>query len=107
MTTGTAGEQLSAFEPHLLTLVGPASRQQKRGVLKLTPWSGTEWRRVVVQIDVGSEECPTWEDAALRLTAVQDLLKLADGVLSDDVVSALKAHMRVVSYETFRGPPKA
>ena len=105
--TSVAGEQLSAVEPHLLTLVGPASRKQKKSALKLTPWSGTEWRRVVVQIDVGSEECPTWEDAAVRLTAVQDLLKLADGVLSDDVVSALKGHMQVVSYETFRGPPKA
>lgn len=99
-------ERITELVPHTLTLVGPASREERRTMLKLKPWSGREWRRIVVAIDIGSDECPTWDEAAVRLTAVQDLLKLAGGVLSDGVVAALKAHMRVVSYETFRGPPK-
>ncbi len=95
----------TVVEPHFLTLVGPSQRGERRSLLKLKPWSGTEWRRVVVRLDVGSDECPTWERANVILTAVQDLLKLAGGVLSDDVINALKEHMRVVSYERFRGPP--
>ena len=92
-------------EPHFLTLVGPSQPKQRRSLLALKPWSGSEWRRIIVRLDVGSEECPSWERANVLLSAVQDLLKLAGGVLSDEVVSALKEHMLVVSYERFRGPP--
>jgi hypothetical protein len=49
---------------------------------------------------------PTWTHAAVCLTALQDLLKLGEGFMTDAVVDALKAHMQVVSYETFRGPPR-
>jgi|688.fasta_scaffold63811_5 hypothetical protein len=103
--TASAEIASSVGEPHFLTLVGPSQRGERRSLLTLKPWSGTEWRRVVVRLDVGSEECPTWERANVILTAVQDLLKLAGGVLSDEVIDALKEHMRVVSYERFRGPP--
>ena len=89
-----------------LTLVGPAHRDDRRGLRRLGPWSGAEWRRVVVQLEVGSERCPSWEHANVCLTAVQDLLKLNEGFMTDVVVEALKAHMDVVSYETFRGPPR-
>lgn len=95
----------SELRPHILTLVGPSQRDQRRNLLKLKPWSGTEWRRVVVRIDVGSDKCPSWDDATVLLTAVQDLLKLANGILSDDVINALKTHTTVLSYERFRGPP--
>ena len=89
-----------------LTLVGPAAKDRPRNLLSLTPWSGAEWRRVVVRLEVGCENCPTWDHATVCVTAVQDLLKLHDGFLTDSVIDALKRYMTVSSCETFRGPPK-
>jgi hypothetical protein len=91
---------------YTVTLVGPAGEDERTGLRALLPWPGVEWRRVVLQLDVGSESCPTWTHAAVCLTALQDLLKLGEGFMTDAVVDALKAHMQVVSYETFRGPPR-
>jgi len=91
--------------PYSVTLVGPTGAAQ-RGFLKYAPWTTEEWRRVVIQLDVGSPDCPSWDDAAIRLNAIQDLIKLSEGRLSDIVVDALKAHLAVVSCETFRGRPK-
>ena len=89
-----------------VTLVGPAHRDERRGLLRLTPWSGSEWRRVVLTLDVGSERCPSWDHAERYLAGVQDLIKLNDGFLTDEVVNALKNSMQVTSFETFRGPPR-
>lgn len=88
-----------------VTLVGPATTQTKRNLLRFSPWSGTEWRRLVVQLRVGTERCPDWDHANLCLTAINDLIKMSDGMLTDDVVKAIRAHLDVVQYETFRGPP--
>ena len=91
---------------YTVTLVGPRGEDARTGLRALLPWPGVEWRRIVLQLDVGSESCPTWDHAAVCLTALQDLLKLGEGFMSDAVVDALRAHMNVVSYETFRGPPR-
>lgn len=90
-----------------LTLVGPASKRAPRpSPLKLQIHNPPQWRRLVLELKVGSERCPDWDHANLCVTAIQDLVKLADGYMSDEVVSALTTHMEVVSYETFRGPPR-
>jgi hypothetical protein len=98
----------TAFDPNLcqITLVGPAAHGNKRSLLTLGPWSRTEWRKLILELRVGSERCPDWDHANLCLTAIQDLVKLSDGLMSDEVVAALRAHMEVVSYQTFRGPPR-
>jgi hypothetical protein len=55
---------------------------------------------MVVELRVGSEQCPDWDHANLFLAAIRDLIKLADGCMTDEVVKALKTHMTVVSYES-------
>jgi hypothetical protein len=90
-----------------LTLVGPASKGTSRpSPLKLQIHNPPQWRRLVLELRVGSDRCPDWDHANLCVTAIQDLIKLADGCMSDEVVAALTTHMEVVSYETFRGPPR-
>jgi hypothetical protein len=89
-----------------VTLVGPAARHASRSLLRFTPWYRPEWRKLIVQLQVGSERCPDWDHANLCLTAIQDLVKLSDGFLTDEVIDALRTHMDVVTYETFRGPPR-
>jgi hypothetical protein len=95
-------------DPNLcrVTLVGPAAPANKRALLRLGPWSRTEWRKLILELRIGSDRCPDWDHANLCLTAIQDLVKIRDGLMSDDVVAALRAHMEVVSYQTFRGPPR-
>jgi hypothetical protein len=87
-----------------ITLVGPAGRSERPALLRLKPWSRTEWRKVVIEVRVGTERWPTWESANVCINAIKDLVKVSDGLLSDSVVTALKTHVDVVSYETFRGP---
>jgi len=101
-------EPRSHSDPNVcrVTLVGPATRNEKTKPLRLQSWSGREWRRLILELRVGSEACPDWDHANVCLNAIQDLVKLSDGLMSDDVVSALRTHMQIVSYETFRGPPK-
>jgi hypothetical protein len=100
---------VAASDPNVcrLTLVGPASKRTERpSPLKLQIHNPPQWRRLVLELRVGSERCPDWDHADLCITAIQDLVKLADGYMSDEVVTALTTHMEVVSYETFRGPPR-
>jgi hypothetical protein len=96
-------------EPKLcrVTLEGPASRAPRRGFLSLCRASRSEWRRLTLELRVGSERCPNWDHANLCLTAIQDLIILSDGLMTDDVVKALRTHMDVTSYETFRRAPKS
>lgn len=90
-----------------VTLEGPASRAPRRGLLSLCRSSRLEWRRLTLELRVGSERCPDWDHANLCLTAIQDLIKISDGLMTDDVIKALRTHMDVISYETFRGAPKS
>jgi len=96
-----------AHDPNLyhVTVVGPATREQKKNLLRLKHWSGPEWRKLIVEIRVGSERWPDWDAVNIGLTAIKDLIKLSEGFITDDVVRALKTHADVVTYETFRGPP--
>jgi hypothetical protein len=98
----------SSSDPNLcrVTLVGPAAKEQKRNLLRLKPWSGSEWRRVVIEMKIGTDRWPTWDQANVCLCAIQDMLKLTDGYLTDEVVNALTTHVDVVKYETFRGAPR-
>lgn len=90
-----------------LTLVGPASKRAPRpSPLKLQIHNPPQWRRLVLELKVGSERCPDWNHANLCVAAIQDLVKLADGYMSDEVVTALTTHMEVVSYETLSAPPR-
>jgi hypothetical protein len=41
------------------------------------------------------------------MTAIQELITMADGFLTDEVLGALQTHLDVVEVKTFRGPPKA
>ena len=87
-----------------ITLVGPVnSATDERSKLSRL-WSGSPWRRLVVEIEVGGEDCPTVDHAKVCITAIQDLLKMNDGFMSDEVVEAISTHMRVVAQENFRGP---
>ncbi len=100
----SASEGIQQSDLYRVTLVGPASRSERRNLLRLKPWSRSEWRKLTIEIRVGSERWPTLESANVCLTAMKDLLKLSDGLLSDEVVRALQTHVDVVSYDTFRGP---
>jgi hypothetical protein len=87
-----------------LTLLGPASRAvNNRPALRFKLASAPEWRMIVLELKIGGERCPDWEYANLCISAIQDLVKLEDGYMSDQVINALKTHMDVVSYEVFSG----
>jgi hypothetical protein len=60
--------------------------------------SKREWRSITIDIEVGGADCPDLESARLILFAIQDMIKLADGTLSDAVVSALRAHTCITDY---------
>jgi hypothetical protein len=90
-----------------VTLEGPASRAPRRRLLFFCRSSRQEWRRLTLELHVGSESCPDWDHANLCLTAIQDLIKVSDGLMTDNVVKALRTHMEVVSYETFRSKSKS
>lgn len=89
-----------------VTLVGPAYFGPSSPLLALLPWTQPEWRRLTIAMRVGTEQFPDWDHVNVCLTAIEELILMADGLLSDDVLSALQAHVDVVSYETFRGPPR-
>jgi hypothetical protein len=88
-------------------LLGPSSRSEKANLLRLSLGSKPQWRKLVLELRVGSERCPNWDHANICLTAIKDLVKLNDGFMTDAVVEALKAHMEIVSYETFGSRPRA
>ena len=90
-----------------VTLTGPATFGATSILHSLLPWTKPEWRKVTIQMNVGSEECPDWDHVNLCMTGIQELITMAEGLLSDEVLGALRAHLDVVEVETFRGPPKA
>lgn len=65
--------------------------------------SSASWRKVIVEFLVGSPECPDWDSMDVCLNAIEDLVKMSEGVLSDAVVNSLKSHVRVISYDEFGG----
>ena len=88
-------------------LLGPSSKSEKANPLRLSLGSKPQWRKLVLELRVGSERCPDWDHANICLTAIKDLVKLNDGFMTDGVVEALKTHMDIVSYETFGSRPRA
>ena len=89
-----------------VTLVGPAYFGPSSPLIALLPWTQPEWRRIVVELQVGTDTCPDWDHANLCLTAIEELIMMADGLLSDEVLQAIGASIPIVSFESFRGPPR-
>jgi hypothetical protein len=93
-------------DPNLcrVTLMGPSGRNEKANLVRLKLGKPAQWRKLVVELKVGTERWPDWSSANLCLSAMQDLIKLNDGYLTDEVVTALQTHLDVVSYETVARP---
>lgn len=94
---------LDSDQKYRMTLVGPSGTKAPK-LLRLGPWTRSEWRKIIVEVQVGSAECPDWDHANRCVQAVQDLIKFSNGNLTDHVLDALKTHMNVISFQTFRGP---
>jgi hypothetical protein len=90
-----------------VTLTGPTTFGPSSILHSLLPWAQPEWRTVTIQMSVGSDSCPDWDHVNLCMTAIQELITMADGFLTDEVLGALQTHLDVVEVKTFRGPPKA
>jgi hypothetical protein len=93
-------------DPNLcrITLMGPAERSQKANLVRLKLGKKAEWRKLVVELKIGSERWPDWSSANVCLTAMQDLIKMNEGFLTDEVVQAIQTHLDVVSYEIVNPP---
>lgn len=87
-----------------ITLVGPRGEKARSKMLRLGPWTKNEWRRLVVEFKVGTEQFPDWDSVNTCMQGVQDLIKVNQGKLTDTVIDALSANLKVIKYETFRGP---
>jgi hypothetical protein len=99
----------AAAEPNLcrITLLGPVDKERpKPSPLKLKVWTPPEWRRIVLELRIGSQRCPNWDHANACLDAVKELIKSADGYLTDAVVSELTNRMDLVSFKRYQGPPR-
>jgi hypothetical protein len=44
-----------------VTLVGPAYFGPSSPLIALLPWTQPEWRRIVVELQVGTDTCPDWD----------------------------------------------
>jgi hypothetical protein len=100
---------MSTETPHEIwevKLSGPTSVAIPSLWSTLNPWKKTEWREITIQMEVGSDDCPDWDHVNLRMTAIQELITMADGTISDDVLAALQAHLTVVDVRTLRAPPR-
>ncbi len=98
---------MESNDPNLcrITLMGPAERSQKANLVRLKLGKRAQWRKLIIELKIGSERWPDWSSANLCLTAMQDLIKINDGFLTDEVVGAIQTHLDVVSYEIVP-PPK-
>ena len=102
----TAGRMnFNDADVYQVTLVGPAHFGPQSPLLSLLPWTKPEWRRLTVELQVGTDYCPDFEHLDLCLTAIEELMTMADGLLSDEVIDAIRTHLPIVSFETFKGPP--
>jgi hypothetical protein len=100
---------MSIETPHetwQVKLSGPTSIDAPSMWNLLNPWSKTEWREITIQMRVGSEECPDWDHVNLCMTAIQELITMANGTISDEVLAALQAHVDVIDVRTLRAPPR-
>ena len=98
---------MSSTEPNLweVTLTGPVTFGPSSLLYSLLPWNQPRWRQVTIQMRVGSEECPDWDHVNLCMTAIQEMITMTGGLLSDDILAALQEHLEVREVKTFRGPP--
>jgi hypothetical protein len=82
-----------------ILLEGPATLEPtERGLFG----SYREWRSITIELEVGSPECPDYEKLQLILTAIQDMIKIAQGTLSDAVIAALSTHTKIVDTQQTR-----
>jgi len=88
-----------------VTLSGPATFGPSSILYSLLPWNQPTWRQVKIQMEVGSESCPDWDHVNLCMTAIQEMITMSGGLLSDEVLSALQEHLDVVEIKNLRSPP--
>jgi hypothetical protein len=100
---------LEDYDPNTyhFTLEGPATSAPRASILGHFLKKKIEWRSVKVKMTVGSESCPDWDYVNLILTAVQDLVTMNEGLISDTVIQALRDNLEIVEYKTFHGAPSA
>ena len=98
---------MNATAPNLweVTLTGPVTYGSSSLLYALLPWNQPTWRQITIQMRVGSEACPDWDHVNLCMTAIQDMITMTGGLLSDDILAALQNHLDVIDIKTFRGPP--
>jgi hypothetical protein len=87
-------------------LSGPTSVDTPSLWTLLTPWNKPEWREITIQMHVGSEDCPDWNHVNLCMTAIQELITMTHGTISDEVLAALQPHVDVIDVRTLRAPPR-
>ena len=100
---------MSTSSPHEtweVKLTGPRALGSTSLLSLLNPWSRPEWRQITIRMQVGTEECPDWNHVNLCMTAIQELVAMANGTISDEVLTALQAHVNVVDVQTLRSPPR-
>jgi hypothetical protein len=90
------------FAVYHVALEGPSSQIAKRSLFNFKSDPSPELHKVVLELRVGSTECPDWDHASVCVTAIHDLVKLADGYMNEQVIRALKAHTNVISHEHSR-----
>jgi hypothetical protein len=100
---------LENYDPNTyhFTLEGPATSAPRASILGYFLKEKIEWRSVRIKMTVGGESCPDWDHVNLILTAVQDLVTMNDGLISDTVIQALRENLEIVEYKTFQGPSRS
>lgn len=88
-----------------VTLAGPATFGPSSLLQSLLPWNQPVWREVKIQMLVGSDRCPDWDHVNLCMTAIQEMITMSGGLLSDEVLSALQEHLDVIDVRTYKGRP--
>jgi hypothetical protein len=73
-------------------------------MMRMGPWTRREWRKLVLEFEVGSNQYPDWGTVNTTLHSVQALIKDHGGRLTDQVVELIQANLKIVAFETFRGP---
>lgn len=98
---------MSHAEPNIweVTLAGPVTFGPSSLFYSLLPWNQPMWREVTIQMLVGSERCPDWDHVNLCMTAIQEMITMSGGLISDEVLAALQEHLDVIDVRTYKGPP--
>lgn len=92
-----AGDAASPSAVYRIELEGPSVNTTSRSLFNLKSGPSPEQRKMALELRVGSEQCPDWNNANVRLTAIKQMIQQANGCMTEEIVKALKTHMTVVS----------